>query len=389
VQSKPSAGQAQQQAATGTRSIFKERWLPLAAWIVALALLGLAGVLGWQTFKGHAAGITSSELANPVSSNPQATLPKDPTSEDASSIGDAGLSKSAEPQDGQPLSVISRRSELRTIIPNRPSEDVRPYTVEKGDSVFEIAAHFNLKPESILWANYDQLNDNPDMISLGMELNIPPVDGVLYNWKAGDTLDGVAGQFKVSPEDILNWPGNNIDLADRTIEPGSLVMVPGGKREFRQWIIPTIPRGRAGVSQSVYGGGACEGGYDGAYGSGAFIWPAGNHGLSGNDYWDGHLGIDIAAGEGAPLYAADSGVVVFAGWATGGYGNMVMIDHGNGYQTLYGHMSSVKVGCGQSVSQGTIIGFAGSTGNSTGAHLHFEVRYQGGFVNPWYVLPAP
>ena len=261
--------------------------------------------------------------------------------------------------------------------------------MEKGDSVFEIAAKFNIKPESVLWANYDQLNDNPDMIALEMNLNIPPVDGVLYTWKAGDTMDGVAGQFEVSPEAILNWLGNELDLTNTIIEPGTLVMVPGGKREFRQWLIPTIPRGKAGVSASVYGAGACEGGYGGANGSGAFIWPAGNHILSGNDYWNGHLGIDIAAGEGAPIYAADAGVVVFAGWATGGYGNMVMIDHGNGYQTLYSHLSSVKVGCGQSVSAGTIIGYAGSTGNSTGAHLHFEVRYQGGFVSPWYVLPAP
>jgi murein DD-endopeptidase MepM/ murein hydrolase activator NlpD len=101
------------------------------------------------------------------------------------------------------------------------------------------------------------------------------------------------------------------------------------------------------------------------------------------------LGIDIAAGDGAGVFAADSGVVVFSGWATGGYGNMVMIDHGNGYQTLYAHLYKVAVACGQSVSQGQTIGYAGSTGNSTGAHLHFEVRYQGGFISPWYVLPAP
>ena len=148
-------------------------------------------------------------------------------------------------------------------------------------------------------------------------------------------------------------------------------------------------RGRAGVSRSVYGSGACEGGYEGAFGDGAFIWPADNHTLSGNDYWSGHLGIDIAAGEGARIYAADSGVVVFTGWATGGYGNTVVIDHGNGYQTLYGHLSSVTVRCGQSIGKGGVIGYSGSTGNSTGAHLHFEIRYQGGFVNPWYVLPAP
>jgi murein DD-endopeptidase MepM/ murein hydrolase activator NlpD len=110
---------------------------------------------------------------------------------------------------------------------------------------------------------------------------------------------------------------------------------------------------------------------------------------AGNDYWSGHLAIDIGSAIGEAIVASDSGVIVFSGWATGGYGNMIMIDHGNGYQTLYAHLNSVSVGCGRSVTRGQLIGRGGSTGNSTGPHLHFEVRYQGGFVNPWYVLPPP
>ena len=164
-------------------------------------------------------------------------------------------------------------------------------------------------------------------------------------------------------------------------------MAPGVHREFRHWLIPTIPRGSAGCSSALYGDGACTGSYDGAYGTGSFIWPADNHTLSGNDYWSGHLAIDIAAGTGAAIYAADSGLVVYAGWVTGGYGTMVMIDHGNGYQTLYAHLNSINTACGSSVYQGTVIGRAGSTGNSTGPHLHFEIRYMGGFINPWQVLP--
>lgn len=286
-------------------------------------------------------------------------------------------------------SSISRRISLRTIIPTRPRQEVQEYIVQVGDSVFEIAAKFNLKPETVLWANYDLLNDNPDLISEGMKLLIPPVDGVLYQWQEGDTLEQVAARFEAEVDAILNWPGNNLDLTYPSIEPGNWIMIPGGHREFRQWLIPTIPRGSAGVSKSVYGEGACEGSYQGAFGTGTFIWPVDTHYLSGNDYWSGHLGIDIAAASGAPVYAADSGVIVFAGWATGGYGNTVIIDHGNGYQTLYAHLSSVVVHCGQSVLQGAVIAYAGSTGNSTGTHLHFEVRYMGGFISPWYVLPAP
>lgn len=378
-QSKNAPGLSPAAQETGSAS-----WLPVAAWGVAAALVLLALILAWRAFAlpgAAAAGENRQALTNSQSrpsnpaqdSLPLATLP---------------------PADAQPAGApaadgILRRSDLRTIIPERPNEAVIEYTVVMGDSVFEIAKQFGLKPESVLWANYDQLNDNPDMIALEMQLAIPPVDGVLYTWKEGDTPEGVAAQFQADPQAILNWPGNQIDLTTQVVEPGAQVMVPGGRREFRQWIIPTIPRGRAGVSQALYGGGACEGSFTGAFGTGTFVWPAGNHVLSGNDYWDGHLAIDIAAGEGAPIYAADSGVVVFAGSATGGYGNMVMIDHGNGYQTLYAHLSSVRVNCGQSVSQGGTIGFGGSTGNSTGPHLHFEVRYQGGFVSPWYVLPAP
>jgi len=287
------------------------------------------------------------------------------------------------------LSGISRQFILHTEIPDRPSLLIKDHTVDTGDSVFGIALQNNIKPETLLWANYDQLNDNPDLLSIGMDLKVPPVDGVYYQWAEGDNIESIAARFKADPEAILAWPGNHFDLTNPVLEPGTWLMVPNGQREFRQWIIPVIPRGQAGVSRELYGAGACEGGYDGAYGSGGFIWPAGNRVLSGNDYWSGHLGIDIAAGEGAPIYAADSGVVVFAGGAWGGYGNMVMIDHGNGYQTLYAHLSQVSTYCGRSVTQGTIVGYSGSTGNSTGPHLHFEIRYQGGFIDPWYVLPAP
>jgi murein DD-endopeptidase MepM/ murein hydrolase activator NlpD len=218
-------------------------------------------------------------------------------------------------------------------------------------------------------------------------LNIPPTDGVLYEWQANDTIEGVAARFKAKAADIVSWPGNGIDLINPTIPEGRLIMVVGGSREFRQWVVPTIPRGKAGVSSSLLGTGGCDTSESGAYGTGAFIWPAATQLISGNDYWSGHLALDIGAGEGMAIYAADSGLVVFAGWSNNGYGNMVMIDHGNGYQTLYAHMSRLSVRCGQSVSQGQTLGAAGNTGNSFGAHLHFEVRYLGGFLNPRFVLP--
>ncbi|HZD57516.1 MAG TPA: peptidoglycan DD-metalloendopeptidase family protein [Anaerolineales bacterium] len=353
-----------------------ERWQSWGAWCLALAASTFAVYLGWRTWT---VPTSSTEPALAAVQQPVSQ----PTEGDNLNLSMPSL------QESGPVMAISRHASLHTIIPNRPRQDVQSYTVDTGDSVFGIAQTFGLKPESVLWANYDQLNDNPDLLSLGMELQIPPVDGVLYEWKEGDSLQSVADRFEAKPEDIVNWPGNELDLTDPQFEPDQVIMVPGGHREYRQWIVPTIPRGNAGVSSSLYGAGACSGSYDGAYGTGTFVWPAANHYLSGNDYWSGHLAIDIAAGAGAAVYAADSGVVVFAGPALGGYGNMVMIDHGNGYQTLYAHMSQVSVGCGASVSQGQYIGIAGSTGHSTGPHLHFEVRYLGGFVSPWFVLPPP
>ncbi|HSM24954.1 MAG TPA: M23 family metallopeptidase [Anaerolineaceae bacterium] len=272
-----------------------------------------------------------------------------------------------------------------TIIPTRARTEATTYTIQNGDSVFGIAQYYDLTPETILWANKDTMNDDPHMISVGGELRIPPTNGVFYQWKTGDTINSVASQFKVDADAILDWTPNKIDRTNPEIEPDTFVMIPGGQREFQQWIIPTIPRGRAGVNSSIPG--ACDTSAGGAYGSGTFIWPTNNRFISGNDYWSGHLAIDIGAMTGDNVYAADSGVVVYAGGISGGYGNMVMIDHGNGYQTLYAHLNSINTRCGASVYQGGVIGYAGSTGNSTGAHLHFEVRFMGGFLNPHYVLP--
>jgi len=126
---------------------------------------------------------------------------------------------------------------------------------------------------------------------------------------------------------------------------------------------------------------------DGAIGSGDFVWPADNRFLSGNDYGAGHPGIDIAAGEGSPVYAADAGIVTAMGNDEVGYGNVILLDHGNGYITVYAHLSDIGVSMCQSVDVGQQIGAAGNTGNSRGVHLHFEVIQDGEAINPWFVLP--
>jgi len=152
---------------------------------------------------------------------------------------------------------------------------------------------------------------------------------------------------------------------------------------------PDIPRdpSRADLNAAQP---SCQIQTEGPLGSGNFIWPSQYQALSGTDFKEGHPGIDLSAPEGTPVFAADAGLVIFAGW-TGpvGYGNAVMIDHGNGFQTLYAHLSQVSTHCGAKVAQGKAIGLSGNTGNSSGPHLHFEVRVPGGYLNPLRVLPTP
>jgi len=298
------------------------------------------------------------------------------------------------PFNSQNLAGITRLTMLHTTIPNRPRTDVKKYKVEKGDTIFGIAEKFGLKPETIVWGNQLTLGDNPHNLRPDQELNILPVDGTYYQWQAGDGLNGVSKFFGVKPEDIITYPGNHLnpdeigDYAHPNIKPGTWLIVPGGRREFVTWSAPAIPRDNPGVA-SVLGPGACGSVVDGAVGAGLFIWPSNHHFLSGFDYSPSinHFGIDIDGETGDAVYAADNGVVVYAGWNNWGYGYVVVINHGNGWQTLYAHLSAYNVGCGQSVFQGSVIGGIGSTGNSSGSHLHYEMMYNGTKVNPWDYLP--
>lgn len=126
-----------------------------------------------------------------------------------------------------------------------------------------------------------------------------------------------------------------------------------------------------------------------ATGIGVFMWPVYAHFLSGKDFTSDHPGIDLAAGMGSPVYAADSGVVRMAGNDDRGYGNVIEIDHGNGYSTVYAHLSMIEVSVCRNVYAGQRIGLAGSTGNAVGAHLHFEVLDHGEYIPPWSLLPEP
>ncbi len=284
---------------------------------------------------------------------------------------------------------VTRISNNHTNTPAKARSTVQKYTVQENDTILGIAEQFNLQSSTILWGNTYTLGDDPHALQAGMELNILPVDGVYYEWHDGDGLNGVAEVYGVTPEDIIDCPANNLsretigDYSNPNIEPGTWLVIPGGSREFVNWSAPLITRENPAVA-SIYGPGACEAVTDGPLGSGTFIWPTTETWLSGYDYDEStnHRAIDIAGSLGNAVYAADHGVVVYAGWNNHGYGNVVMIDHGNGWQTLYAHLDSYNVECGYYVFQGDVIGGLGTTGNSSGPHLHYEMRYNGVPMNP-------
>ena len=289
---------------------------------------------------------------------------------------------------------VSRLALLHTVLPAKARNSVIEYEVAEGDTIFSIAEMFNLNPETVLWANYHILLDNPTNLLAGQTIFILPVNGVYYEWHAGDGLNGVAEFYGVSVEDILNFEGNNLnaetigDYANPNIAAGTWLVIPGGEREYINWSAPRITRDNPAVAQ-VYGPGYCGEIMDGPIGYGTFVWPTTERWLSGYDYSPAtnHWGIDVAGMIGNAIFAVDSGVVVYAGWNDWGYGEVVVIDHGNGWQSLYAHLSSYNVDCGTYVYQGDVIAGLGSTGNSSGPHLHFELRSdEYGRVNPWNFL---
>lgn len=235
------------------------------------------------------------------------------------------------------------------------------YVVREGDSLMTIAKMFDVSVSTLLWANN---MDRGDKIIVGQTLAVLPVTGVQHTVKKGDTLEGIAKKYRGDPEEIRSYN----DLAgNSSLTIGSIVIVPDG--EMEQSSVKTV---RAATSKLRGGGGPL---YDGYYQAPLAHYRK-TQGLH------GYNGIDFGEYVGAPIMAAASGEVILArqGGYNGGYGNYVVIKHGNGTQTLYAHMLSVAVKAGTQVVQGQVIGYLGNTGRSTGPHLHFEVR---GARNPF------
>lgn len=271
-----------------------------------------------------------------------------------------------------PLTARVIRDVLPLVEPKAVARTaVVTYRVQPGDTVLGIATKFGLQGTSLLWANED-LEANPDFLTVGQQLFILPIDGVYYTVSRGDSLAAIAKKFKVEESAITGYAANGI--ADGALTAGERLVVPGGVK-------PEVVQ-QAAVSTFTNVAPAPA---DAQTGSGAFSWPL--RGTLSQGYWAGHRAIDVATSIGTPVGAADAGYVSLVQSSNSGYGKMIMIDHGNGYQTLYAHLSKISVEPGQSVARGEIIGSSGSTGNSTGPHLHFEVIKNGVRTNPLGYLP--
>lgn len=262
--------------------------------------------------------------------------------------------------------------DFKTSISEKPRSEVVEYEVQDGDTLSSIAQKFGIDQSTIKWAN-DM--ESVDTIKPGQMLKILPVSGVGHVVKSGDTLESVAKRYDAEPQGIMDFPFNDVP-DDFKLQVGQVLIVPDGVPPETK--IPPKPRQRTFFAQGPQSTFSAPGGAN-------FMWPT-SGGISQYFAWY-HPGVDIPNRSAPAVFTADGGTVVTAGWPDNyGYGNRVVVDHGNGYQTLYAHLSNIYVSVGQSVSRGQSVGQMGSTGRSTGTHLHFEIRYKGIAVNPLAIL---
>ncbi len=266
------------------------------------------------------------------------------------------------------VSASVENSGISTDISEKTRDKIIEYKVQEGDTISSIANKFGVSANTILWQN--NLNEK-DKIKPGQILEILPVSGISHRVVKGDTVYSIAKKYDTSPQSIVDFPFNTF-VNDETFELaiGQTIIVPDGVKPSQK----TAPR----VRQITPDAGT-------VVASGTFVWPASGS-ISQYFAWY-HKGVDIANKSAPNVLAADSGKVIVAGWPDNyGYGNRVVIDHGNGYKTLYAHLSSIYVVAGQTVTRGSAIGKMGSTGRSTGTHLHFEIIKDGTYLNPLNVL---
>lgn len=236
---------------------------------------------------------------------------------------------------------------------------VLTYSVQEGDTLWSIAVQFELDLDTLRWSN-PSLERNPDLLAVGAELIIMPVPGVYHIVTAEDTLESIAAQYGVAETDISGYPPNGL-YPPYKLKVGRGLIVPFGRKGG------SLPPPNGAVTSTL-------------------AWPV--VGTVTGGFEADHPAFDIGAPYGSTVYAAAAGVVRYAGWGEDGLGYTVMVDHGEGLETLYIHLKGALVQAGAEVARGDAVGEAGSTGHSNGPHVHFEVHLNGQPVNPLDYLPS-
>lgn len=282
----------------------------------------------------------------------------------ASPIMADGVGGPPEDDMSPPLSIVHNSALVSLqnpagILPNNHHGQIVVYTVQEGDTPSRIAQNFSISLNTLLWAN--NIN-NPNRIKAGDELIILPVTGIRYEIKKGDTIESIVKEFKGDAGEIMSF--NGLAVGEPLIV-GTVVIIPDGERASPQAPVSQTPSSgviglpdfRGYYLQPILGGRKSRGIH-------------------------GYNGIDLAQSCGSPVLASAGGTIIIvraSGW-NGGYGKYMVLRHPNGTQTLYAHLNKVLGSVGQYVAQGSQIAMIGSTGNSTGCHVHFEVR---GARNPF------
>jgi LysM repeat protein len=256
-----------------------------------------------------------------------------------------------------------------------PSADrtgIETYAVAGGDTLSTIASKFDLSLNTILWANSLSVST---VLQPGDSLTILPVDGVYHEVESGDTIASISQSYDVDQETITSYNGlanaNALSIGDELLIPGGEVRAVSRSTSsaISNIITPTVSTGSSATISSPT-----------VTGSGSMVWPTDLRVITQYYGWS-HTGLDIDCHYTNDNYASDAGYVQYSGWK-GGYGYTIEINHGNGIVTRYGHHSSLYVSAGEYVAQGQAIGRCGTTGRSTGTHLHYEVISNGSFRNP-------
>ncbi len=369
------------------------RWRRWFGWFCLLSATLLIIAAAILAFTAPAAVSSAPAVPATDEANQPATTPLPPTKLAEEPTAPSARSDLAQPptlSPGQisallatPIPALAAQNSLETtgwnvepftIIPKRARSDMSSYVAQRGDTIDGIANRFGLQRESIAWCNKPII---AQILRPGDVVNIPPADGACHTVLStqGKDISDIAQQYGIDdPYAIIDAPANDLQgiPPDTLLPSNKFLFIPGGEGAFITWNAP-VQQDSAGNVVAFDPGSAYSCGQ--RSGGGTFWTNPLPTGTYVRGFYAGHSGIDIAAPTGTPIYAANGGPILYAGRNSWGYGNTVVIAHGQ-FSTLYGHMNLIAVRCGQSVASGQIIGYVGSTGNSSGPHLHFEIRYR-------------